>query len=90
MPPIDFLWRQVNLGFSGYDKLDKRIKNYPEKAFLFNHFEVIRGITTKTNLVKSLKAYYETNEAARQANYSVFDTHPTAYVIARASDDREI
>jgi hypothetical protein len=78
------------LGFSGYDKLDKRIKNHKDQPFIFNHFEVIRGITTKTNLVKSLKAYYENNEAARLCNYSVFDTHPTAFVIARAQDDREI
>ena len=44
---VDFFWRQVNLGFSGYDKVDKRIseKNSP---FMFNHFEVIRGICTKT------------------------------------------
>jgi len=44
---VDFYWRQVNLGFAGYDKVDKRlsIKSTP---FIFNHFEVIRGITTKT------------------------------------------
>lgn len=49
-----------------------------------------RGICTKTNLVKSLKAYYENNEAARNAGYTAFDTTPTTFVIARAQDDREI
>lgn len=57
---------------------------------LYNHFEVHRGITTKTNLVKSLKQYYESNESAVAAGYTVFDTHPTTYVVARAQDDREI
>ena len=77
---IDFYWRQVNLGFQGYDKIDKRLKANPS-PFLFNHFEVIRGITTKTNLVKSLRTYYETNEAAKQVGYTLFDTTPTTYVI---------
>ena len=48
------------MGFSGYHKMDVRLKKY-ETPFIFNHFEVIRGITTKTNLVKSLKAYYKEN-----------------------------
>jgi hypothetical protein len=57
----DFYWRQVNLGFSGYDKIDQRISSNP-RPFIFNHFEVIRGICTKTNLIKSLKSYYESND----------------------------
>jgi hypothetical protein len=67
-PPVSFYWRQVNMGFSGYNKLDVRLKKH-EVPFIFNHFEVIRGITTKTNLVKSLKSYYEENQAAKAANY---------------------
>jgi hypothetical protein len=85
----DFYWRQVNLGFSGYDKIDSRIRANP-KPFIFNHFEVIRGICTKTNLIKSLRTYYENNEAAQKAHYTLFDTTPTTFVIARAHDDREI
>jgi len=85
----DFFWRQVNLGFSGYDKVDKRIlaKSQP---FIFNHFEVIRGICTKTNLIKSLRSYYDSLEPAKASHYSLFDTTPTTFVIARASDDKEI
>jgi hypothetical protein len=60
----DFFWRQVNLGFSGYDKVDKRLTTN-SKPFIFNHFEVIRGICTKTNLIKSLKSYYECLDAAK-------------------------
>ena len=66
--PVDFYWRQVNLGYSGYNKVDMRLRANPS-PFIFNHFEVIRGITTKTNLVKSLPAYYEGHELARQASY---------------------
>ena len=51
---------------------------------------MIRGITTKTNLIKSLKNYYEHNEQAKLAHYTLFDTTPTTFVIARATDDREI
>ena len=85
----DFFWRQVNLGFSGYDKVDKRLTTN-SKPFVFNHFEVIRGICTKTNLIKSLKSYYESLDAAKAAHYTLFDTTPTTFVIARATDDRDI
>jgi hypothetical protein len=60
----DFFWRQVNLGFSGYDKVDKRLTTN-STPFVFNHFEVIRGICTKTNLIKSLKSYYENLDPAK-------------------------
>jgi len=42
----------------GYNILNKRliVKHTP---FIFNHFEYINGICTKTNLIKSLKTYYE-------------------------------
>lgn len=85
----DFFWRQVNLGFSGYDKVDKRLTTN-STPFVFNHFEVIRGICTKTNLIKSLRSYYEGLEAAKLAHYTLFDTTPTTFVIARATDDRDI
>ncbi len=85
----DFFWRQVNLGFSGYDKVDKRLVS-STKPFIFNHFEVIRGICTKTNLIKSLRSYYDALEPAKAAHYTLFDTTPTTFVIARANDDREI
>ena len=41
-------------------------------------------------LIKSLTAYYENNETASNAKYTVFDTTPTTYVIARNVDDHEI
>jgi hypothetical protein len=86
---VDFFWRQVNLGFSGYDKVDKRL-SVKSTPFIFNHFEVIRGICTKTNLIKSLQAYYSSHEQAKQNNYTLFDTTPTTFVISRGADDRDI
>lgn len=77
------------MGFQGYDKIDKRLKADPS-PFIFNHFEVIRGITVKTNLIKSLRAYYEAHEPAKKEGYTLFDTTPTTYVIQRATDDREV
>lgn len=58
--------------------------------FVFNHFEVLHGICTKTHLIKSLQYYYNTNQKAIAESYTCFDTTPTTYVVARASDDREI
>lgn len=77
----DFYWRPINLGPEGYSKMDKRLKAKPEIFFVFNHFEVIHGICTKTNLIKSLRTYYENNELAKAANYSIFDSTPTTYVM---------
>lgn len=79
----------MNFGYEGYDKIDKRVYKL-NKPIHFNHFEVIRGICTKTNLIKSLKKYYDSCDGAKQSNYSLFDTTPTTYAIARATDDREI
>lgn len=73
---------------TGYNQLDKRLISKPK--FIFNHFEVIRGICTKTNLITSLRTYYENNEAAKVAGYTLFDSTPTTFVIARASEEREI
>ena len=72
----NFLWQQLNLNFKGYDKLDERLEAIPNEPFFLNHFEVTRGICTKTGLIRTLQAYYNENEAAKNSNYSVFDTTP--------------
>jgi hypothetical protein len=78
----DFYWRCINFGYEGYHRLDKRLAVKP--SFIFNHFEVLHGICTKTNLIKSLRHYYEFNEKAKAEGYCTFDTTPTTYVVARA------
>jgi hypothetical protein len=77
----DFYWRQVNLLADGYNQINKRLVSKP--LLIFNHFEVIHGICTKTNLIKSLRAYYQRNESAKACGYSLFDTTPTTFVISR-------
>ena len=58
---------------------------------MFNHFEVINGICTKTQLIKSLRNYYESNEEAKAANYSIFDSTPTTFVInTEAHGERDL
>lgn len=49
----DFFWRCNNIGLSAYDIMDSRVAN-SSKPFVFNHFEVIKGICQKTGLIKSL------------------------------------
>jgi hypothetical protein len=85
----NYLWRPVNFGFSGYDKIDKRLVREP-RPFIYNHFEILRGLCTKTGLIRSLKAYYKVNEAAMQACYQVFDSTPTTFLVSSNPDDHEI
>ena len=32
--------------------------------FIYNHFEVLKGLVTKSGLIRSLKQYYFNNESA--------------------------
>jgi len=82
----DFYWKPNNLALSGYDKIDQRLSRNP-KPYVFNHMEVNRGICQKTCLIRSLQTYYDSNEAAKREGYSVFDTTPTTFVIAKNSED---
>jgi len=57
-----------------------------------NHLENIRGICTKTGLVRTLKQFYKDKSDASkiilitvisivECGYSVFDTTPTSFVV---------
>ena len=50
----NFYWRQLNLNWENYDKLDVRLESDSSRPIFFNHFECTRGITTKTGLIRSL------------------------------------
>ncbi len=65
----------------GYDKIDKRLQK-DSRPFIFNHFEIIRGLVTKTGLIRSLKTYYKSNNSAKIAGYSVFDSTPTTFLVS--------
>lgn len=69
--------------------MDKRVLKDP-RPFIFNHFEIIRGLCTKTGLIRSLKAYYKSQDQAQSAGYGVFDSTPTTFLVACNQDDHEI
>jgi len=57
---------------------------------IYNHFEHLRGICTKSGLVRSLKHYYETHKEASAASYNVFDTTPTTYLVNMTKEDKSL
>ncbi len=73
----------------GYDKIDKRILK-DSRPFLFNHFEILRGLCTKTGLIRSLKQFYKSNQEALQCGYQVFDSTPTTFLVSSNPEDHEI
>lgn len=75
-----FLFRPVNFGHSGYNKMNLRNEFYSD-LLVFNHFEVLRDICTKSGLIRSLECYYRSNREARACNYQAFDTTPTTYLV---------
>lgn len=43
---------------------DRFVKGDPSSQLVVNHLENIRGITTKTGLIRTLKQYYKDNHEA--------------------------
>jgi hypothetical protein len=56
---------------------------------IVNHLENNREITTKTGLIRSLKAYYKSNPHAIENGYQVFDTTPTTFLVSSNLDTYE-
>lgn len=56
---------------------------------MINHFENTRGITTKTGLIRTLSKYYSSLEQAINANYTVFEATPTAFIITAGQENNE-
>lgn len=56
---------------------------------IHNHLEDNREITTKTGLIRSLRNFYQTNEACIMAGYQVYDTIPTSFIITAQVEDLE-
>ena len=94
----NILWRPFNYPSETYKRIDRRlIRNI--QPFVYNHFEVLKGLTTKSGLIRSLKQYYFNNELASKiasiviflgaAGYSVFDSTPTTFLIASGVEDAE-
>ena len=56
---------------------------------MINHLENIKGICTKTGLIKSLRNFYRYNVKANAANYGVYDSTPTTFVVLASCSDPE-
>ncbi len=87
----NFIWKPTNFDIKTYSRINKIMEDTPltQRKFLINHLENIRGITTKTGLVRSLKQYYKKNSEAIDCGYSVFDTTPTSFVLTSSLDTYE-
>ena len=68
----NFIWRPVNFNPESQKRLDQRlsIKRGSLGPLIYNHFEVLKGLTTKTGLVRSLKQYYKGNDLSRKDLWS--------------------
>lgn len=83
-----FVFRPFNYNTEQYKRIDRRLVRNGN-PFVFNHLEYVRCLTTKSGLVRSLKHYYSNNNVARQANYSVFSTMPTTFLLSAGQKDAE-
>ena len=72
----------------GFDLLDKR-REEVRRMLVYNHYENISVISSKTGLLKSLRDYYSLNKAALDQGYNVYDTIPLAYIISSSPSDPE-
>ena len=74
--------------FQGFELFDKRNQD-AKRPIIYNHYENISVLSTKTGLLKSLRDYYSLNKQAIDSNYRVHDTHPQAYIITSNPNDYE-
>jgi hypothetical protein len=58
-------------------------------VMVHNHLENNREITTKTGLIRSLRLFYSTCEAALQCSYQVHDSIATSFIITANYEDVE-
>ncbi len=56
---------------------------------VINHLENIKGICTKTGLVKSLRRFYKSAPGSVAANYNVYDSTPTTFLVLPECNDPE-
>ena len=51
--------------------MEKRQTDLRMKSLVYNHFENIGVLSTKTGLLKTLRAYYGSNKEALECDYGV-------------------
>jgi hypothetical protein len=56
----NFIWKPFNFyEKETHKKIDRRlIKHNASNLLIYNHFEVLKNISTKSGLIKSLREYY--------------------------------
>ena len=54
-----------------------------------NHFDNVEVITSKTGLIQRLKLYYQGSKEAVKADYQLFDTTPTSFLISSSQDSAQ-
>ena len=68
--------------------MDKR-RDEIKKTLIYNHFENISVLSSKTGLLKTLRDYYSTNKDAKMIGYKVDDTLPMAFIITSNPTETE-
>lgn len=58
------------------------------KHIVINHLENIKGICTKTGLVKSLRRFYK-SPSPSSCSYNVYDSTPTTFLVLSGCNDPE-
>lgn len=85
----NFLFRPRNFGPRGYKKVNAR-NEFLEDILIYNHFEVLRDICTKSGLKRSLERYYKNNLDAKKHNQTVFDAMPTTFLVSVHQPDADL
>jgi hypothetical protein len=78
-----FIWKPVNYGVPGYTRILEREKD-PSRPLVYNHFEGLRGLCTKTGLLEILKKFYETKGQSH-----VFEATPTSFIVTGAMNSSD-
>lgn len=66
---INFIWKPTNFNYKLYSLIDKVhaiATPTMDRQLIVNHLENIRGICTKTGLVRTLKQFYKDRSDARK------------------------
>ena len=75
---------------SSISRLIRQIhKGIRKSHIVINHLENIKGICTKTGLIKSLRMFYKTAVEPQAAHYTLHDTTATTFVVLSDCLDAE-
>jgi len=82
------VWKQTVLPIRSLQLLEQNAdRGFPPA--IHNHLDNNREITTKPGLIRSLRAYYQSLDAAVHCNYHAYDSMATSFIITAACEDLE-